>query len=81
MKQRLAKIRANLFFGGSTMAKPYVSELTQFINELKAKKPDLERKQREGRSIWWDKELDLDELERMKQARVPQQGYVYQTKR
>jgi Protein of unknown function (DUF3460) len=57
----------------------YESEITRFIAELKARQPDLERKQREGRAIWWDKELDRDELERQRQARVPQQGYVYQT--
>ncbi|MCA3212080.1 MAG: DUF3460 family protein [Burkholderiales bacterium] len=56
----------------------YQSDVTQFLNDLKARKPELERKQREGRAIFWDKQLDLDELERWKQARVPQQAYVYQ---
>jgi len=56
----------------------YESDITRFIKELKATKPDLERKQREGRAIWWDKTLDRDELMRQQQARVPQQGYVYQ---
>lgn len=56
----------------------FQSDVTQFLNDLKARKPELERKQREGRAIFWDKQLDLDELERWKQARVPQQAYVYQ---
>jgi len=56
----------------------YQSDVTQFLNDLKARKPELERKQREGRAIFWDKQLDLYELERWKQARVPQQAYVYQ---
>lgn len=56
----------------------YQSDVTQFLNDLKTRKPELERKQREGRAIFWDKQLDLDELERWQQARVPQQGYVYQ---
>ncbi|MCA3222477.1 MAG: DUF3460 family protein [Burkholderiales bacterium] len=56
----------------------YQSDVTQFLNDLKARKPELERKQREGRAIFWDKQLDLDELERWQQARVPQQAYVYQ---
>jgi hypothetical protein len=56
----------------------YQSDVTQFLNDLKARKPELERKQRDGRAIFWDKQLDLDELERWKQARVPQQAYVYQ---
>jgi hypothetical protein len=58
----------------------YESDVTKFIKELKAKNPDLERKQREGRAIWWDKNLDRDELSRQKEARVAQQGYVYQTR-
>ncbi len=57
----------------------YESEITQFIKQLKAQNPELERKQREGRAIWWDKNLDRDELKRQQQARVPQPGYVYQT--
>jgi hypothetical protein len=62
------------------MAQPYESDLTKFIRELKEKNPNIERKQREGRAIWWDKELDFDELKRWQEAEVPQQGYVYQTK-
>lgn len=57
----------------------YESDVTQFIKELKAKNPDLERKQREGRAIWWDKNLDRDELKRYQASRVAQQGYVYQS--
>ncbi|MCU0938356.1 MAG: DUF3460 family protein [Burkholderiaceae bacterium] len=57
----------------------YESDITQFLKQLKAKKPDLEQQQREGRAIWWDKQLDREELKRQQAARVPQQGYVYQT--
>lgn len=57
----------------------YESDITRFIRELKQIKPDLERKQREGRAIWWDKELDLEELKRWRESKVPQQAYVYQT--
>ena len=59
----------------------YESDLTKFIRELKEKQPDLERQQREGRAIWWDKELDPAQLKRWQQSKVPQQPYVYQTKR
>jgi len=58
----------------------YESDITRFMRELKEKKPDLERRQREGRAIFWDKQLDLDELKRWQASRVPQQGYVYQNK-
>lgn len=57
----------------------YESDLTRFIRELKTKDLNLERKQREGRAIWWDKELDLEQLRRWRESKVPQQPYVYQT--
>ena len=34
--------------------KPYKSEVTSFIEELKAKKPTLEAEQRAGRALLWD---------------------------
>jgi hypothetical protein len=35
----------------------YTSEVSQFIDALKAQKPTLEAEQRQGRAIWWDKKL------------------------
>lgn len=56
----------------------YESDFEKFLNEMKAKKPDLERKQQEARAIWWDKgPIDLDERNRLHQSRVKQQPYVY----
>ena len=56
----------------------YVSEHTQFIRKLIEEKPDLARKQREGRSIWWDKTPDeLAERRDMDERSVPQRPYVY----
>lgn len=63
------------------MASLYESDLTRFIKELKEKNPDIERKQREGRAIFWDRELDAEQLRRWRESRVPQQPYVYQTKK
>lgn len=60
--------------------KPYKSDVTNFIEELKAKKPSLEEEQRKGRALLWDRSLDRDALAEYKEARVPQQPYVYQTK-
>jgi hypothetical protein len=62
------------------MAKPYESDVTRFLRELKTKKPEIEAKQREGRALLWDRELDLDEEARYREAGVPQQAYVYQTR-
>ena len=60
--------------------KPYKSEVTQFIDELKAKKPTLEQEQRDGRALLWDKPVDRAAQADYRAARVPQQAYVYQTK-
>ncbi|MEO8153303.1 MAG: DUF3460 family protein [Rhizobacter sp.] len=61
--------------------KAYKSDVTSFIEELKAKKPTLEDEQRQGRALLWDKPLDLPTRADYRDASVPQQPYVYQTKR
>ncbi|MBO9688469.1 MAG: DUF3460 family protein [Mitsuaria chitosanitabida] len=60
--------------------KPYKSEITNFIDELKAKKPTLEAEQRAGRALLWDREQDRQAQAGYNDARVAQQAYVYQTK-
>ena len=60
--------------------KPYKSDVTSFIEELKAKKPTLEEEQRAGRALLWDKRVDRTALAEYSEAKVPQQPYVYQTK-
>jgi hypothetical protein len=55
----------------------YRSDVTQFIDQMKTDKPELEAQQRAGRSIWWDKLLDRDQLAEWEQAGVPQKPYVY----
>lgn len=56
----------------------YKSEITQFLEELKTQKPDLEAQQRQGRSLLWDKDpIDLEERARAQAARVGQKPYVY----
>ena len=59
---------------------PYTSEVTSFIEQLKASKPTLESEQRAGRALLWDKALDRQAMEHWNKARMPQQPYVYQTK-
>ena len=60
--------------------KPYKSDVTSFIDELRAKKPTLEAEQRAGRALLWDKSLDRSQQADWQDAAVPQQAYVYQTK-
>ena len=59
--------------------KPYKSEASAFIDDLKARKPTLEAEQRAGRALLWDKNVDRDQQAEYKEARVAQQPYVYQT--
>jgi hypothetical protein len=55
----------------------YKSEVTQFIEQLKAEKPELEAEQRAGRAIWWDKHVNREAWAEWRDARVPQKPYVY----
>ena len=57
----------------------YTSEITSFIDSLKAEKPTLEAEQRAGRALLWDKNLSIDAQADYDEARVAQQGYVYGT--
>jgi Protein of unknown function (DUF3460) len=60
--------------------KPYTSDVTNFIEQLKAARPTLEQEQAAGRALLWDKRIDRDAEAEYSDARVPQQPYVYQTK-
>ena len=60
--------------------KPYKSDVTQFIEELKAKRPTLEAEQFAGRALLWDKPIDRDAQADYAASRVMQQAYVYQNK-
>lgn len=60
--------------------KPYRSDVTELIESLKQRDPQLEEKQRAGRALLWDRTQDRDAQAAQREARVPQQPYVYQTK-
>jgi hypothetical protein len=59
--------------------KPYTSDVTSFIADLKKARPTLEAEQRAGRELLWDKPVDRAAQADFKSARVAQQPYVYQT--
>ena len=62
---------------GNAMAR-YQSEITQFLNELKSEKPELEADQQAGRALLWDKEpLSIEDQRRAKAAKLKQRAYVY----
>jgi hypothetical protein len=59
-------------------ARHYQSEITDFINDLKASKPHLETEQKKSRAIWWDKTpAQLEQRREFDQGWVKQKAYVY----
>ena len=64
----------------SIFARPhYTSDTTDFLNQLKQAKPELEAQQLAGRSLLWDKEVNYEAHAQAAKANVPQKPYVYQT--
>ena len=59
--------------------KPYTSDVTSFIEQLKAARPTLEDEQRAGRALLWDKAVDRSAWGDYRAGEVPQKPYVYQT--
>jgi hypothetical protein len=59
----------------------YVSEVTHFLQDLHKEHPEIAAEQRAGRALWWDKKPQSDDdRERVRESRVRQDAYVYQTK-
>jgi hypothetical protein len=57
----------------------YASDTTQFLDQLKVQRPQLEAEQRQGRALLWDKHVNREAQAEFKQGRVAQKPYVYQT--
>lgn len=57
--------------------KPYVSEATRFLQELKSQRPELEAEQKQGRGLLWDRQQDPELRAAFSAARVRQKAYVY----
>ena len=57
----------------------YQSDATQFINQLKASRPELDQQQQAGRALLWDKQVDRKTWGEYRDAQVAQKPYVYQT--
>jgi hypothetical protein len=60
--------------------KPYKSDVTQFIEQLKKDRPTLEAEQLAGRARLWDRPVDREAAAEYAESRVRQSAYVYQTK-
>jgi len=59
--------------------KHYTSDTTDFIAELKQKRPTLDAEQRAGRALLWDQKVDRDAWSDYDAGEVAQKPYVYQT--
>ncbi len=57
----------------------YQSDVTLFIDKLKADKPTLESEQLAGRALLWDKPVDRAAWGDYRAGEVEQKPYVYQT--
>lgn len=57
----------------------YKSDVTQFIDQLVAKDPGIEARQRQGRELLWDKPVNREAWQEYRAAQVAQQPYVYLT--
>ncbi|MFN9472338.1 DUF3460 family protein [Acidovorax sp.] len=57
----------------------YQSDTTQFINQLKASRPELDAQQQAGRALLWDKQVDRKIWGDYREGQVEQKPYVYQT--
>lgn len=57
----------------------YQSDATQFINQLKASRPELDQQQQAGRALLWDKQVDRKVWGEYRDGEVAQKPYVYQT--
>jgi len=64
----------------SIFARPhYTSDTTQFIDQLKQQRPELDAQQQAGRALLWDKQVDRGLWQQFKAAQVAQKPYAYQT--
>ncbi|MDH4417611.1 DUF3460 domain-containing protein [Acidovorax sp. HMWF029] len=57
----------------------YQSDATQFINQLKTSRPELDQQQQAGRALLWDKQVDRKIWGEYREGQVAQKPYVYQT--
>lgn len=55
----------------------YLSDTTQFLQQLTQQNPTLPAQQRAGRALLWDKEVDRALWQEFDAGQVPQKSYVY----
>jgi len=63
---------------GKKIKTGYESDITKLVKDLLEQKPEILEERQRGRSMWWDKKLDLEQLKREEASKVKQAPYVYQ---
>ena len=62
----------------SIFARPhYTSDTTQFIDQLKKQRPELDAQQQAGRALLWDKKVDRILWQDYRAGRVNQKPYAF----
>lgn len=56
----------------------YVSEFDKFMNTFLGRRPEVGKDQMRGWYIWWDHNVDLDQLEQQRKDSVPVKSYQYE---
>ena len=55
----------------------YVSDHTQWMNEMLEKNPEWVADQKAGRALWWDRKQDVETTARNATSKVAQKPYPY----
>ncbi|HYP67378.1 MAG TPA: DUF3460 family protein [Thiobacillaceae bacterium] len=59
------------------MEKSYVSEFTVFMNHYLEEHPEVVEDQQRGWNIYWNHEVDFEELKEAEEDRVPDDSYGF----
>lgn len=59
------------------MDRAYVSEFTSFIDHFLEEHPEELKEQHDGRLLYWDRKVDLKELDKAGHDTVPDDGYGF----
>jgi hypothetical protein len=74
---RVSRSSAYVLITGVLLMALYESDHTKFMREMMSKHPQWAEDQRVGRALLWDKKVDLDEQEKLRQSRVINRAYPY----
>ncbi|MES2324285.1 MAG: DUF3460 family protein [Pseudomonadota bacterium] len=56
----------------------YVSEFDRFLRDYNNRHPDLGESQQRGGYLLWDKNVDLEDIEKSRADSVPEKPYHYE---